>query len=69
MFVAIVVFGCFKSRSGVASLLAFCCIVSSSWCRQGIHTTPRPGPSESETPPAFLLVARAVQTPRGARET
>jgi hypothetical protein len=42
--------------------------VSSSQRRQGIHTTPRPGPSKLETPPPSPLVARAAWAPRGVRE-
>ena len=48
-YVATVVFGYFKSRSGVASLIpTFCCIVSPDASRAS-----QPGPSESEAPPPF----------------
>ena len=43
--------------------------VSSSRRQHDIHTTPRPGPSESETPPPSPLVARAARAWGGAHET
>jgi hypothetical protein len=52
-YITTVVFGCFKSRSGVASLLLG---MSSSRHRQGIHMTPQPGLSKSKALPLPLLL-------------
>jgi hypothetical protein len=59
--------GCYISPP---RLLLHCLGVSSSRCRQGIHTTPRrPGPFKSEALPPSPLVARAAWAPRGAKQS
>ena len=64
-YVAVVVFGCFKSRSDVASLLPTPSAASS----QGIHSTSWPGPSESEAPRTFPLLSLGRRGPCVERET
>jgi hypothetical protein len=69
-YVTIVVFGCFKSRSNVTSLLLnFCCIISTGAGRASIRRRGQVFPNRSHRPPfpSCPLVARAVRAPHVAR--